>query len=125
MNTDFPSTITEWNKLDLSICNSTSLHIFKGKLLQFVRPLENSVFTFNNPIRINYLIKLRLEFGYLCYHKFKQALGALLYNALLHQVGFAVKSRRKAILKRYVKKLITFPMNQNIHLPSIKKINNY
>ena len=34
MNTFFPSTITEWNKLDLSI----------GRLLQFVRPLENSVY---------------------------------------------------------------------------------
>ena len=71
MNTFFPSTITEWNKLDLSIRNSTSLHIFKGRLLQFVRPLENSVFTFHNPIRIKYLTKLRLGFSHLRYHKFK------------------------------------------------------
>ena len=40
MNTFFPSTITEWNKLDLSICNSASPNIFKGRLLQFVRPLK-------------------------------------------------------------------------------------
>ena len=38
MNTFFPSTITEWKKLDLSIRNSTSLNIFKDRLLQFVRP---------------------------------------------------------------------------------------
>ena len=36
MNTFFLSTITEWNKLDLSIRNSTSLNIIKGRLLQFV-----------------------------------------------------------------------------------------
>ena len=32
MNT-FPSTITEWNKLDLNILNSSSPNIFKGRLL--------------------------------------------------------------------------------------------
>ena len=61
MNTFFPSTITEWNKLDLSIRNSISLNIFKGRLLQFVLPLENSVFTCHNPIGIKYLTRLRLE----------------------------------------------------------------
>ena len=71
MNTFFPSTITEWNKLDLSIRNSTSLHIFKGRLLQFVRPLENIVFTCHNPIGIKYLTRLRLGFSHLLYHKFK------------------------------------------------------
>ena len=35
MNTFFPSAITERNKLDLSIRNSTSLNVFKGRLLQF------------------------------------------------------------------------------------------
>ena len=45
MNTFFPSTITEWNKLDLSIRKSASLNIFKSRLLRFVRPLENCVFT--------------------------------------------------------------------------------
>ena len=50
----FPSTITEWNKLGLSIRNSTSLNIFKGRLLQFVRSVENSVFSSHNPIGIKY-----------------------------------------------------------------------
>ena len=71
MNTFFPSTITEWNKLDLSIRNSASLNVFKGRLLQFVRPLENSVFTCHNPIGIKYLTRLRLGFSHLRYHKFK------------------------------------------------------
>ena len=59
------------NKLDLSIRNSTSLNVFKGRLLQFVRPLENSVFTCHNPIGIKYLTRIRLGFSHLRYHKFK------------------------------------------------------
>ena len=69
--TFFPSTITEWNKLDLSIRNSACLNVFKCRLLQFVRPLENSVFTCHNPIGIKYLTRLRLGFSHLRYHKFK------------------------------------------------------
>ena len=67
MNTFFPSTITEWNKLDLSIRNSASLNVFKSRLLQFVRPLENSVFTCHNPIGIKYLTRPRLGFSHLRY----------------------------------------------------------
>ena len=67
----FPSTVTEWNKLDLNIRNSTSLNIFEGRLLQFVRPLENSVFTCHNPIGIKRLTRLRVGFSHLRYHKFK------------------------------------------------------
>ena len=70
INSFFPSTVTECNKLDLSIHNSTSLHIFKGRLLQFVRRLENSVFTCHNPIGIKYLTRLRLGFSHVRYHKF-------------------------------------------------------
>ena len=71
MSTFFPSKITEWNKVDLSSCNSTSLYIFKRRLSQFVKPLENSFFTCHSPIRIKYLTKLRLEISQLCYRKFK------------------------------------------------------
>ena len=71
LNTFFSSTITEQNKLDLSIRNSTSLSIFKGRLLQFVRPFENSLFTCHNPIGITYLTTLKLGFSHLCYRKFK------------------------------------------------------
>ena len=71
MNTFFPSTITEWNKPDLSVRHSASLNVFKSRLLQFVRPLENSVFTCHNPIGIKYLTRLKLGFSHLCYHKFK------------------------------------------------------
>ena len=68
MNSFFSSTITEWNKLDLSIYNSASLNIFKDRLLQFVKPLGNSVYTRHNPIGINYLTRLRLGFNHLHYY---------------------------------------------------------
>ena len=71
MNTFFPSATTEWNKLDLSICKSASLNIFKSRLLRFVRPLENSVFNCHNPIGIKCLTRIRLGFSQLRYHKFK------------------------------------------------------
>ena len=71
MNTFFPSLVTKWNKLDLSIRKSTSLNIFKGRLLRFVKPLENSVFNCHNPIGIKYLTRVRLGFSHLRYHKFK------------------------------------------------------
>ena len=60
------------NKLDLSIRNSTSLNVFKGRLLQFVRPLENNVFTCHNPIGIKYVTRLMLGFSQLRYRKRKQ-----------------------------------------------------
>ena len=71
MKTLFPSTITEWNSLDLSIRKSTSLNIFKSRLLRFTRPLEDSVFFCHNPIGITYRTRIRLWFSHLRYHNFK------------------------------------------------------
>ena len=73
MNTLFPSTITEWNKFDLSIRKWSCHNIFKSRLLWSVRPLENSVFTSHNSIGIKYLTRIRLGFSQLCYHKFKHS----------------------------------------------------
>ena len=68
--------------------------------------------------------KLKKELRLACI-QLKSVLGLFLYNALLHQVGFAVKSRQKAILKCHEKKLIKFRKNQNIasqsHKPSFAK----
>ena len=71
MNTFFPSTITEWNELDMGFRNSNSLNIFKDRLLKFAKPLENSVNTCHNAIEIEYPIRLRFGFSRFCYHKFK------------------------------------------------------
>ena len=45
-NSFFPSTISEWNKLDPAICNSESLSIFKKNILHFIRPAPNSIYTY-------------------------------------------------------------------------------
>ena len=72
-NSFFPSTITEWNKLDCDIRNSDSLNIFKLSLLKFVRPVANSVFDINNPYGLKLLIRLRLGLSHLRYHKFRHS----------------------------------------------------
>ena len=67
----FPSTITEWNKLDRDIRNSDSLNVFKLSLLKFGRPVANSVFEINNPYGLKLLTRLRLGLSHLRYHKFR------------------------------------------------------
>ena len=44
LNTFFPSTILEWNKLDPSLRNSTSYNVFKNSILKFIRPCPNKNF---------------------------------------------------------------------------------
>ena len=57
--------------------------------------------------------KLKKELRSVCI-QLKSVLGLFLYNALLHKVSLAVKSRQKAILKCHENKLIKFRKNQNI-----------
>ena len=61
-NVFFPTTVIKWNKLDLNIINnnSESLTSFKGNILEFMRPSENSVFLCNKPKGIYLLTKLKL-----------------------------------------------------------------
>ena len=61
-NSIFPSTITEWNKLDRDIRNSDSLNVFKLSLLKFVRPVANSVFDINNPHGLKFANKIAFRF---------------------------------------------------------------
>ena len=41
-NSLFPSTISEWNKIDPGIRNSESLSVFRKNILHFIRPAPNS-----------------------------------------------------------------------------------
>ena len=43
----FPSAVIEWNKLDLNICDSENLNIFKKSLLKFIPPSGSSAFHFH------------------------------------------------------------------------------
>ena len=70
-NTFFPSTIMEWNNLDLVIRNSTSFNSFKESILDFIRPASNSTFQCHKPKGIKYFTRLRVNLSQLRDHKFK------------------------------------------------------
>ena len=69
-NSFFPSTVIEWNKLDLNIRDSESLTSFKSKVFKFMHPSENSPFC-NNSKGARLLTRLRLDLSHLRDHKFK------------------------------------------------------
>ena len=66
-----PSTIKEWNNLDLQIRKSNSISIFKSNILKFIRPKPNNIYYCHNPKGIKLLTRLRLGSGHLHEHKFK------------------------------------------------------
>ena len=76
-NSFFPSTITEWDKLDRDIRNSDSLNDFKLSLLKFVRPVTNRVFEINNPYGLKLLTWLCLVLSDLRYHNFQDCINLL------------------------------------------------
>ena len=55
----------EWNKLDPSLCNSESFLAFKKNVLQFIRPVANSVYNCHKPKGIELIRKLRLGLSHL------------------------------------------------------------
>ena len=72
-NSFFPSVIIEWNNLDLSLRNSKNISIFKGKILDFIRPSPNSFFDCHNPKGIKLITRLRLSLSHLREHEFKHS----------------------------------------------------
>ena len=69
----FPSTITEWNKLDINHRNSRNLFIFKKNILQFIRPSSNSEYNSYNPKSIKLMNRFCLGLSHLLEHKFKHS----------------------------------------------------
>ena len=70
-NSFFPSAITGWNKLHSYISNADSFQVFKKRILEFVKPLANSIYNIHNPLGIKYLTRLRIGFSHLKEHKFR------------------------------------------------------
>ena len=70
-NSFFPSTIGEWNGLDMAVRSSASVSAFKSSLLKVIRPLPNRLIYVNNPIGLKLLTRLRLGLSHLREHKFK------------------------------------------------------
>ena len=61
------------NKLDLNICNSESLNVFKKTLLNFIRPFGWTVFNCHNPKVVKLLTRLRLGLSHLNKPKLKHS----------------------------------------------------
>ena len=54
----FPSFISDWNKLDSKIRNSTSYLTFKNALINFIRPSHNKIFNIHNEVGVKLLTRL-------------------------------------------------------------------
>ena len=70
-NSYFPSSMKEWNRLDIDIRKSDSISMFKKCILSFIRPLPNEVSNSHNPQGLKLLTRLRLGLSHLLYHKLK------------------------------------------------------
>ena len=70
-NSFFPSTLSDWFNLDISIRNSESIAVFKSRLLSFVRPIANYVYNIFDPIGLKLLTRLRLGFSHLNENRFR------------------------------------------------------
>ena len=71
VNIFFPSTVTEWNNLDLKIRNSKTFSAFKKSILKFIRSFSNSIFNCHSPKGIKLITRLRLGLSHLYEHKFR------------------------------------------------------
>ena len=71
INSSFPSTVTEWNNLDLKIRNSKTFYTFYKSIVKFIRPSSISIFSFHSPKGIKLITRLRLDLSRLREHKFR------------------------------------------------------
>ena len=67
----FPYCITEWNKLNRNIRDLPSISLFKNAILNFIRPIGNSIFRVSNNKGVVLLNRLRVGFSHLREHKFR------------------------------------------------------
>ena len=66
----FPSTISEWNKLDLKIRQSKTLLTFRNALIKIGRHISKQIYNVHNPVGLKLLTRLRLVISQLNQHKF-------------------------------------------------------
>ena len=66
----FPSTQSEWNKLDLKTRQSKTLLTFRNALIKIGRPIPKPIYNVHNPVRLKLLTRLRLGLSHLNQHKF-------------------------------------------------------
>ena len=64
-NSFFPSTFSEWNKVDPAIPNAQILSIFSKIILHFIRPAPNSIYNCHNPKGVKFTMRFRLGLSHL------------------------------------------------------------
>ena len=67
----YPSCLSEWEKLEPELRLSSSVSMFKKKILAIIRPSPKLVFGVYDPKGISILTQLRVGLSTLNYHKFK------------------------------------------------------
>ena len=70
-NSFFPSTLSDWFNLDITIRNSESIAVFKSRLLSFILPIANNVYNIFDPVGLKLLTRLRIGFSDLNEHRFR------------------------------------------------------
>ena len=66
----YPDCLFEWERLDLDIRLTSSVIIFKGKLLSIIRPPPESVYRIHEPKGLSILTQLRVGLSKLNFHRF-------------------------------------------------------
>ena len=69
-NLFFSSFVSNWNKLDPNICDSSNYRIFRKSLPKFLGPVEIKPYHINYSVGIKLLTRLRLSFSLLHENKF-------------------------------------------------------
>ena len=70
-HTYFQNCVSEWNRLDVSMCSSQTISELKRKLIKLIRPPERSIFNIYDLEGIRLLTQLRVEFSDLRYHRYR------------------------------------------------------
>ena len=67
----YPNCLSEWEKLDPEIRLSSSVNVFKKKLLSIIRPPPKLVYRIHDPKGLSILTQLLVGLSKLNFHKFK------------------------------------------------------
>ena len=68
----FPSTVIEWNNLDLKIRNYNTFSTFRKNNFKLIRSSSSSIFNCHSPKSIKLIIRLRSDLSPLIEHKFRR-----------------------------------------------------
>ena len=91
-NSFLPYAIKEWNKLDSEIRNTEAYKKYYRKiLLNFIKPIGDSIYKIYNLLRIKLLTRLRLGFSHLSKRKFRPCLDITLLTHWIRYVFVPLK----------------------------------